>query len=171
MPRTAGTLSIRSEMANPITRLAAKIKAALWKAICSDQVRPFVWVYYLALFVWGVYGTFFAAPATYVQPVMGKVIYDVWVWLHIIGTSIVMFGLSMENRAKHDDALWQTSIRLQTGGHACMFFVLLAYELSAVTSTRFGEGVYSIFVISPYVAGCLLLTAQGVAKIALSGES
>ena len=46
-----------------------------------------------------------------------------------------------------------------------MFFVLLAYEVSAIHATTFGEGTYSIFVISPYVIGCALLTLQGLVKI------
>ena len=160
-------------MPDAIRRIAAKVKAALWKVITTDQVRPYVWVYYVALFVWGIYGTFFAGPATYVLPVMGQPIYDVWVWLHIVGTSIVMSGLLMEGRARDgvDDPLCNTSIRLQTGGHACMFFVLLAYEVSAIAATQWGDGIYSIFVIAPYVGGCLLLTAQGIAKIMLKGES
>lgn len=155
--------------------LAAKLKAALLRAIFTDEVRPFVWVYYIALWIWGVYGTFFAAPPTYVKPVMGDLVYDLWVWLHIIATTIVMFGLSIESRAKPviesvenaelRDDLRRAAIRLQTGGHACMFFVLLAYELSAIYSSTWGEGTYSIFVISPYVVGCLMLAMQGAAKL------
>lgn len=160
-------------MPDAIRRIAARVKAALWKVITTDQVRPYVWVYYCALFVWGIYGTFFAGPATYVEPVMGRLIYDVWVWLHIVGTSIVMSGLLMESRAHDgvDDPLWNTSIRLQTGGHACMFFVLLAYEVSAIAAMHWGQGTYSIFVISPYVGGCLLLTAQGIAKIMIKAQA
>jgi hypothetical protein len=103
--------------------------------------------------------------------VMGNTIYDLWVWLHVIATTVVMCGLYLEDRAKATnytelrDPLGRTSIRLQTGGHACMFFVLLAYEVSAIDATYWGQGTYSIFVISPYVVGCLLLVAQGVVKI------
>jgi hypothetical protein len=144
--------------------IAAKVKAALWKVITTDQVRPFVWVYYIALWIWGVYGTFFAAPATYVLPVMGQLVYDAWVWLQIIATSIVMCGLIIEDTAK-SIRLIRHGIHLQTGGHGCMFFVLLGYEVSAIRVTAWGEGTYSIFVISPYVVGCLLLTLQGIVKI------
>lgn len=132
--------------------------------ICTDKVRPFVWLYYLALLAWGVYGTFFAAPATYVLPVMGQQAYDAWVWLQVVATSIVMCGLWVEDTAK-SVRLIRAAIHLQWGGHACMFWVLLAYEVSAMTATAWGEGTYSIFVISPYVIGCLLLTLQGVVKI------
>jgi hypothetical protein len=160
----------RSRAALWATAFLAKIKQALRRAIFTDEVRPFVWVYYAALFAWGVYGTFFAAPATYVRPAMGDVVYNLWVWLHLIGTSIVMSGLYLEDRAGPSDDgprndLRRAAIRLQTGGHATMFFVLLAYELSAMYSTVWGEGIYSIFVISPYVIGCLMLAAQGIAKL------
>lgn len=151
-----------------VKRLLNKIKAAFWNAIHTDQVRPFVWVYYISLWVWGVYGTFFAAPATYVQPVMGAAIYDLWIWLCMAGTSMVMGGLYLEDTARRDN-ICQVAVRLQTGGHACMFFVLLAYEVSAAYATAWGQGTFSIFVIAPYVVGCLLLTAQGVVKIVDGG--
>lgn len=141
-----------------------KLKAALWRAIRTDKVRPFVWLYYLSLLAWGVYGTFFAAPTTYVLPVMGRQVYDAWVWLQIVATTIVLLGLWVEDTA-HSVRLIRMSIHLQTGGHACMFWVLLAYEVSAVQVTAWGEGTYSIFVIAPYVSGCLLLAAQGLTKI------
>lgn len=151
-------------MGSRFRSLAAKVKAALWKAITTDRVRPFVWLYYIALLAWGIYGTFFAAPATYVLPVMGHLVYDAWVWLQVVATTIVMFGLWIEDTAE-SIRLIRAAIHLQTGGHACMFFVLLAYEVSAVNATAWGEGTYSIFVISPYVIGCLLLAAQGIVKI------
>ena len=141
-----------------------KIKRALWRVILSDQVRPFVWVYSVALLVWGIYDTFFAAPATYVLPVMGQLVYDGWVWLHIIAPSIVMCGFILEDTAK-SIRLIRHGVHLSTGGLACIFFILLAYEVSAISATTWGEGTYSIFAIAPYVAGCLLLTVQGIVKI------
>lgn len=141
-----------------------RTKAALWRALLTDKVRPFVWLYYIALFAWGVYGTFFAAPVTYVLPVMGPLIYAAWVWLQIVATSMVMCGLWIEDTAK-SVRLVRWSLHLQTTGHTCMFGVLLAYEVSAMYATSWGEGTYSIFVIAPYVFGCLLLAAQSVMKI------
>jgi hypothetical protein len=146
------------------SRLLDKIKATLRRVILSDRVRPFVWVYSVALLTWGIYSTFFAAPVTYVLPVMGQRVYDAWVWLHIIAPSIVMCGLTIEDKAK-SIRLVRHGVHLQTGGLACMFFILLAYEVSAITAAAWGQGTYSIFVIVPYVIGCLLLTVQGVVKI------
>jgi hypothetical protein len=51
-----------------------------------------------------------------------------------------------------------------------MFLVLLAYVLSALNVTAWGQDAYSIFVISPYLVGCLLLTGQAVVKIADSKD-
>lgn len=153
------------------TRFKATLLKAFWSTVFTDKVRPFVWVYYAALFIWGVYGTFFSAPVTYVQPVMGHMVYNLWVWLHVLGTSVVMAGLYVEGRTHTDDAhdtpLERVAIQIQTGGHACMFFVLLGYEVSAIAETAFGEGVYGIFVIAPYVAGCILLTVQGLTRIVI----
>jgi hypothetical protein len=144
--------------------MIAKIKAALCTAILGDRVRPFVWVYYIAIWIWGFYGTFFAAPTTYVLPVMGRTVYDLWMWLQLVATSIVMCALYIEDKAKTCRVM-RAAICLQIGGHASMFFVLLAYEVSAIDTTHWGQGTYSIFVTSPYVMGCLILSAQSFAKI------
>jgi hypothetical protein len=141
-----------------------KIKTALWRVILSDKVRPFIWVYSAALLIYGIYATFFGAPATYVLRVMGHLVYDGWVWLLILAPSIVMCGLIVEDTAK-SIRLVRHGVHLQTGGLACMFFILLSYEVSAISATVWGEDTFSIFAIAPYVLGCLILTVQGVVKI------
>jgi hypothetical protein len=146
-------------------RLAAKVKAALWNALRSDKVRPFIWVYYIPLLAWGIYGTFFAGPATYVYPVMGHVVYDVWIWLCMLGTAVVLCGLTIEDSAHGERHRQRAGLVLQGSGHACMFWVLLSYEMSAVTATHWGQGTFSVFAVAPYVAGCLLLTAQAVMRV------
>lgn len=154
-------------MANHLLR---DIKVGFWKTVRTKEVRPFVWLYYVSLWIWGIYGTFFAAPVTYVEPVMGHAAYDGWIWLNVIGTSMVMCGLRIEGKARnHRDR--RSAFLLQTGGHGCMFFVLLAFEVAAMAATHWGQGsqTYSMFVIAPYVAGCLLLTAQGVVNVTDSG--
>lgn len=157
-------------MVRVVARLIAyTIRDALLKAVRSDKVRPFVWVYYTPLLLWGVYGTFFAGPATYVAPVMGRWVYDVWIWLCMFATTTVLCGMAVEDKAV-DRHLTKTGVVLQGSGHACMFWVLLSYELSAVAATYWGQGTFSIFAVAPYVAGCLLLTAQSVVKV-LDGEA
>jgi hypothetical protein len=145
-------------------QLLDKTKAVLWRALRTTEVRPFVWLYYIALFCWGVYGTFFAAPYTYVLPMLGSVLYDVWVWLLVVATSMAMCGLWIEDTAK-SVRLVRWSIHLQTTGHACMFGVLLAYEVSAIDATYWGEDAYSIFINGIIAAACFLLAAQGITKI------
>jgi hypothetical protein len=153
------------------------LREALMRAVLSDKVRPFVWMYYVPLWCWGVYGTFFAGPATYVKSAMGDVVYDTWVWLHLIATTVVMVGLHLEARANSGEQtqnrakLAYMGLCFQASGHAAMFWVLLSYEMSAISQTYWGEGTYSIFVIAPYVAGCLLLAAQSTTKwVLIEGE-
>jgi hypothetical protein len=176
---------------SPVRRFwgyVARVKAAVRRTVFSQSVRPYIWLYYLPLWLWGLYVALFAAPVTYVQPVMGSWVYGVWAWMHLIAPSVVMFALHLEHKAEFDDtsdvliiedlrlhldALSRVSIRMQTGGHASMFFVLLAYEISATYEAAWGLGacgpdIYSIFVIAPYVFGCLLLTVQGSAKIVVA---
>lgn len=161
-------------MAPAVDRLLDRFKAAFWKALLSDKVRPFVWLYYIPLFAWGIYGTFFAGPATYVLPAMGNIIYDLWVWTHIVATAVVMTGLRLEDVNNNQpvdrdagarDKLAWIGLCWQTAGHGAMFAVLFGYELAAIHEISWGQGVYSIFVTSPYVIGCCLLCAQGLARL------
>lgn len=166
-------------------KIIDRVKAVILRAVYTEQVRPFVWLYYIPLWLWGLFGTLYAAPPTYVKPIMGQMVYNFWIWLCLLGTTVVMFGMRLEDKAKVNaaecepvvlgdlvvlrDKLSRTSIRLQTGGHAAMFCVLLASEVSAIASLPWNGGVtFSIFVILPYVIGCLLLTVQGVAKIVMA---
>lgn len=149
-----------------IRRLVSRFMELLW----SDKVRPFVWIYYVALFVWGLIGVIFTVPITYVLPVMGDVAYEVWVWLHVIGTSMVMSGLRIEDKvilwpeSKLRNRLWRIAVQLQTTGHGCMFWVLSAYVLSAILTVQNGVATYGIVLVSPYVTGSFLLMIQGFAK-------
>ena len=158
-------------MRGVVSRSKQALLKVFWSTVYTDKVRPFVWVYYAALLVWGIYGTFFSAPATFVQPVMGHIVYNLWAWLHIVGTLTVISGLWLEERThtddSHDSPLERVGVQLQGGGHACMFFVLLGYEVSAMTATDWGDGVYSIFVIWPYVLGCLMLCTQCIARLVI----
>lgn len=160
-----------------IGSLMVRARASFWKTMRSTQVRPFIWVYYIALLAWGIYGTFFGAPPTYVRATMGAALYDVWVWLHIGGTLTVMTGLYLEDVAakRSPDVkklLTTIAVRMTTNGHASMFFVLLAYEMSAIYADyqHLPINEYSIFITSPYVMGCLLLTAQGIVRMVLGDE-
>lgn len=158
-------------MVRVVARLiAVTIWDALLKALRSDDVRPFIWVYCIPLLLWGVYGTFFAGPATYVYPVMGRTVYDGWIWLCLLGPAVVMVGLTVEDRAKGDDHLAKTGVVLQGSGLFGMFWVLFGYELSAIAATYWGQGTFSIFAIAPYVVGCLILAARCVVKMS-DGES
>ena len=161
----------------PNRTVVARWLTKLKQLLLSDKVRPFIWIYYFPLWAWGIYGTFFAAPVSYVRPVMGALVYDLWIWLDLIGTSIVMCGMRFEDAAAStmDDVQrrWKERawVRLQAGGHGCMFFVLLAYEISAVYSTTWSDiATFSIFALSPYVVGCLLLMVQGIAKSVTRGD-
>jgi hypothetical protein len=153
------------------------------RVVLSESVRPYVWLYYVPIWFWGVYGTFFAAPATYVKPVMGQDVYDLWIWLCLVGTTVVMVGLYLEHKAMGDevtrrgdlvaplDTLGRIGIRFQAAGHACMFCVLLAYWLSTIYVTDWGEGTFTIFLIAPYVVACVLLTVQGIAKVLVAEKN
>jgi hypothetical protein len=148
-----------------ISRFIDRIRAALWKVLLTDKLQPFIWLYYAPLVAWLIYGAFFAAPVTYVQPAMGGTVYDLWVWGHSAAL-VVMFGLWVESKSKADrDRASRVGVQLQTGGHSGMFCVTLAYEVSAIYETTWGEGTYSIFFMAYYVAGCLLLTFRGLAQI------
>lgn len=124
----------------------------------NEKVELYVWPYYLSLMWWGLYGTFFGAPLTYVVDVMGPQFYDLWLWMHILGTAEVMVGLTIKDKYL---GLW-----LQLGGNFSMALVLLAYEIAAFIA--WGEAAYSFFAIAPYVVGCVFLSLTVVRKLYLT---
>lgn len=155
---------------SPLYPLRVRWRDQFWALVDNESVRPFIWAYYLALFCWGIYGTFLAAPMTSVQPVMGQGVYDIWNWLHIGGTSIGMAGLGLENYShyvpeKFRSETYVFSLCMQLCGHICMGMVLTAYEYSAISDVAWDRGTYSIFVIAPYVLGCFLLALQVSRKL------
>lgn len=156
---------LNDRLASVAKEFVVKVRRAIWRTILSDKVRPFVWVYYVPLFLWGFFGTFFDLPSTYVKLVMGEFAYHGWILLHLFGTVTVMCGLLIEDRASDRTKVWHRALRLQTGGHFCMFLVLLAYEISAVEVSKiWGVDTYSAVTISPYVVGCLMLSVQSFVR-------
>lgn len=140
-------------------------------------MRLFVWPFYLGLLCWGIYGTFFSAPIPIVYPVMGNLLYSAWVWINIPGTLSVMIGLAMRHGGKPIAQMTAPmlfrdymGLWLQLGGHMCMFFALLAYELAAVRGAYWGYAAFSIFALAPYVLGCFFLALQTARKL-WRGES
>lgn len=143
-----------------------------WEMLDSETVRLFVWPFYTGLLAWGIYATFWSAPVQIVETVMGHTVYNAWVWLTIAGTLSVMTGLVLRHggapigkitnpQAERDYiALW-----LQTGGHACMFCVLLAFEVAGVNGSYWGQATFSLFAIAPYVLGVLFLGMQTARKL------
>lgn len=169
-------MSPRAAFAVAWRHLASRIKTAIWKLLLNKEVRPFIWLYYLPLWAWGVFGTFFEGPATYVLPIMGQAAYQLWVWTCFIGTTVVMIGLRLEEGNRGQNHARETSWRdylaymglgQQCGGHACMFGVLLSFEICAIVAFRRGTDMdpFTLFAISPYVVGCLLLTLQTLAQL------
>lgn len=146
--------------------------ARFWELLDSESVRLFVWPFYAGLLCWGIYGTFFSAPIQIVYPVMGKLLYNAWVWINIPGTVSVMVGLALRHGGKPIAEMTgpmlfsdYMGLWLQLGGHMCMFFALLAYEVSAVRGVYWGYAAFSIFALAPYVLGCFFLALQTARKL------
>jgi hypothetical protein len=143
-----------------------------WALLDSETVRLFIWPYYAFLLLWGIYALVWADPPLLLGATMEPPVYTVWNVFIIIGTTAVMTGLvfrhggapigQLTNAEADRDYL---GLLLQTGGHACMFFVLLAYEIAGVQAAYWGQGVFSLFALAPYVIGCFFLTLQTLQKL------
>lgn len=128
------------------------------KALDNENIKLLVWPTCIAMFSWGIYGTFFAAPPTVVLA-MGRTAYNLWVWQNITGPPLVLLGVVYPNK---NVGLW-----LQLGGYLTMFLVLSAYEVTGIYMSRWGEATYSLFFIAPYIVGSLLLATVCVRKLYL----
>lgn len=123
-----------------------------WRQVYTKSVEPFVWIYYLSLLTWGIYSTLWPHADTFVALGLGK-FYGPWCWIQIPATLMVMAGLLLP---WFDRTMIYSPERpdqwMQCGGHSCMFFVLLAYEVVEWPRRDFG-----FFAIAPYVLGCFFL--------------
>lgn len=168
-------LAAASMVIGAIARIGAAARStgkAFTKMLDSENVRLFVWPYYISLLAWGVYATIWAWPINVVEPVMGRTAYLIWVWMFIPGTLFVMIGLVLRHGGKPIAEMGPVllfsdylGLWMQLGGHACMGLLLFAYEVSIVKGGFWGQPLFSFFAIAPYVLGCVFLTAQTGRKL------
>jgi hypothetical protein len=145
-----------------------------WAIVESDSVRPFIWLYYIPFFLWGIYGSLSAYPIDLIDDSMGRVIYDVWVWTPIPATTAAMTGLWLRHGGTALEDMNRTLFRedwlglyLQLGGHMCMFAVLLIYEITGIAGTHWSDGqpTISVFLVFSYTIGCGTLALQVWRKV------
>lgn len=151
--------------------LAPIPKPTLWQrfraVLKSDSVRLYVWPYWIAICLWGVYGTFFAVPNTVIEPVMGHWVYNIWIWACIIAPASAMLGMLLVRRlrpsAKGKDRFFGEA--MQMGGNVGIGFVLAAFEYSAIVGTPWGRGSMSVFLVVPYILGCTFLALRNALEL------
>lgn len=143
----------------------------------SDSVLPYVWVYYIWLFLFGVYAVAWSEPVQGLDDNLGPAGYMWWAWMNIIGTASVMIGLTlrhggtpvvqMSGRQLFSDwlGLW-----MQWGGHAAMFLVLLVAEIAGVSEISWGDDAFVLFLLAPYMQGCLILWLTTSLKLAKAAQ-
>ena len=149
-----------------------RVARQFWTLLDSENVRLFVWPYYLFLLAWGIYAAVWADVIGIVEPEMGHVAYVSWVWAHIVGTLSVMAGLLLREGGKtlaemNTVALFRDwmGLWLQLGGHFCMCMVLVLYEVSGIRGSYFGQAIYSQFLVPPFIIGCTFLCLQTGRKL------
>lgn len=145
------------------------------KLLDSETVRLFVWPFYLVLLAFGVFAEVYLNKDNALSVAMGPSHYNLWVWTQITATLAVMIGLAMRHGGKpvaemSDRLLWVDwmGLFMQLGGHICMFWVLLDFEIYTGGTIDWRSDViriYAVFALAAYVLGCLFLAAQVGRKI------
>jgi hypothetical protein len=143
-----------------------------WALIDSDSVRPFVFLYYIPLLLWGVYAIVWADQIAFLQPILGPWLYTLWVWIPVPGTLSAMIGLALRNGGTANVEITSPLLRrdflglcMQASGHASMFLVLLAFEIGTISGAYWGQPVLSAFALFSYVLGTAILSLQCVRKL------
>lgn len=149
-----------------------KILAKFWALLDSDSVRPFIFLYYIPLLLWGVYAILWADHIPFLDPILRGWLYTLWVWVPVPGTLSAMVGLALRHGDTSILDIRSPLLRrdflglcLQASGHASMFLVLLAFEVGTVTGAYWGQPVLSAFALSSYVMGTAILTMQCLRKL------
>lgn len=159
-----------------MTRVIAEVLRAAFvrfmAMVDGDSVRPFIWLYYIPLFFWGIYGTFLAEPLPIMEPVVGAGFYRVWTFLPIVATSTALAGLTLRHggsslASMSTPLLFRDWIGLwmQVGGHACMSLVFWSWEVGAISAAYWGQPVISVFALLPYAFGTAILALQCMRKL------
>lgn len=163
---------------------------AAWRGfldlVYGDSVRPFVWLYYVPLMIFGVAAIVITVVLTYVG-IPSAALTVLWIWVQVPATCAAMIGLWLRHGGTPIDEMngppsfrdW-IGLLLQFGGHACMAVVLVGFELVAgrvVALGPFGVAtdvlgvliwwivLFAMAAISSYVIGCSLLSLQVALKI------
>lgn len=149
-----------------------KFWTQFWALIDSDSVRNFIYFYYLPFLLWGWYGSFIAFPIALIVDVMGQFAYNLWVWTPIPATICCLVGLWLRHGGSAMEDIDHALLRrdylglwMQFGGHACMFFVLLVFEITGSIGAYWGQPVISLFLISSYTLGVCVLALQCLRKL------
>ena len=150
------------------------MRERLRSLLASDSVRNFIWLYYIAFFAWGLYGSFYAYPINLIIDPMGQPVYNVWVWTPLAAAPIALGGLILRHGGSPAAEIKGPLLRadflglwMQIGGHACMFVVLTVYITTGVIGLEERQPAISLFLFTPYAVSVALLAAQCVYKLRL----
>jgi hypothetical protein len=144
---------------NTATTSLIRARLNLLAMMDSDSVIPFFWAYYGWLLIWGVCAALFDLPPAIVNDAMGPFTYNLWVWMHILGTSAGMGGLVLSRWKEYN------GLCIQLAGNFTMGGVLLAYEASVVMESWWSRDMYTFVLVAPYVMGAFFLGATCVRKL------
>jgi hypothetical protein len=166
-------------VAGPVLRPVRKALNWFNEQVDSETVRLFVWPYYFGLLAFDLLAFALIPLDNPLSQQMGRVHYLTWLSVMLTGITAVLLGLVLRHggRPIHKMTLpflfadWM-GLCLQAGGHLCMFWVLLDFEIELFQLITWWTDVVRIFAwcaLSPYVMGCLWL-AYGVARKLQQGE-
>lgn len=135
-------------------------------------MRPFIWLYYGTLLIFGIFAVIFPQATILIQLEMGTLYTRFWVLADLCGTTLAMVGLALRRGGTTLAEMSTPLLRrgwlgllMQLGGHTAMVPVLLIFEISAVRSPYFWWVVIAVFALAAYVMGCTLLALQCLRKL------
>lgn len=156
-------------------------RAVRWfnKQVDTETVRLFIWPYYFGLLSFDLLAMAFIPLDNPLSRQMGISHYQLWLVVMLFGIGAVLIGLILRHggapikdmTTRMLAADWM-GLSMQAGGHLCMFWVLLDFEIEVFQLITWWTDVVRIFAwcaLWPYVLGCLLL-AYGVVRKIIHGE-
>lgn len=152
-----------------------------WQLVDEDSVRPFIWLYYIPWLLWSMLTVAGLMPSVgALEDAMGGAVYQAWLLLTIPGTLFPMIGLALRHGGSSVAQIStpllfadRLGLAMQTGGHACMCFLLTLFEYSAWSAALVllpnqpgvaGLIMFCATILMAYVLGTVLLTLQCLRK-------
>lgn len=149
-----------------IRQLLLPVSARFWSLLDSESMRLYQALKYTAIFITGVYMSFYSAPAT-THDALGGIGTPIWIAMTMLCPALTLLGVHwarLGQRRQIKGANEYTGYWVQFAGDAGVAGLLLAYVV-AVIQESWSKGVFAAPLVLAIAVGSALLATRDIRKV------